>query len=40
MLKGSKALERDGWESTSTYLTGQYQRVIDAEQEMMKMETL
>ena len=33
--KEAKALERDGWESTSTYpLQGQYQRVIDAEQEM------
>ena len=33
--KEAKALERDGWESTSTYpLEGQYQRVIDAEQEM------
>ena len=33
--KEAKALERDGWESTSTYpLEGQYQRVIDAEQEV------
>jgi len=32
--KEAKALERDGWESTSTYpLSAQYQRLIDAEQE-------
>ena len=30
-----QALEKDGWESTSTYpLGGQYQRVVDAEQAM------
>ena len=33
--KAAKALEKDGWESTSTYpLGGQFQRVVDAEQAM------